>query len=407
MKLYNIRSRTGFCVYSENGSDCNKFINALRNSSVQFYGLTMIHSRLYGYVRSMDFSRLCSIAESHKLVCRMQERKGVFYTTKGYHKRYGLIIGMVLSLGLISFLSDRVMIIEIGGNTSKSETHVISLLRDAGIYIGSSISDIDLRYAERQIKRMDKDIDWIGIRNTGSRVVVEIEDITNPPEMERKNTPCNIVAARDAQIKSVRVYNGMLIPMVGDGVKKGDVIISGVVDTQYGRSYYVHSIGEITGIYSDRMTFSQPLECEETVYTGEMIRKAVNIFGLTIPLDMEKPPEGEYEYYEESFPLRLGKITFPISKKIMHYKLTDKVTVTRTQEEADAQLQERIERFESNLMNDCTITDRQVSRQVTDKAVTVTISYTLEGEIGREQQLFARYEGFKEKGIDDREEEQP
>ncbi|MBQ7784425.1 MAG: sporulation protein YqfD, partial [Oscillospiraceae bacterium] len=98
--------------------------------------------------------------------------------------------------------------------------------------------------------------------------------------------------------------------------------------------------------------------------------------------------------------------TFPISKKIMHYKLTDKMTVTRTQEEADAQLQERIERFESNLIKDCTITDRQVSRQVTDKAVTVTISYTLEGEIGREQQLFARYEGFKEKSIDDRDDEQ-
>ena len=81
--------------------------------------------------------------------------------------------------------------------------------------------------------------------------------------MQSKNTPCNIVASRDAQIKNVRLYSGMLVPMVGDGVKKGDIIVSGVVDTKYGRSFYVHSIGEITGIYTEKMTFSKPLECEQ------------------------------------------------------------------------------------------------------------------------------------------------
>lgn len=126
----------------------------------------------------------------------------------------------MLSVGIIAFLNDRVMMIEIGGNETISDSRIISLLEDTGISIGSRISDIDLRQAERRIKGMDKDVGWIGIRHTGSRVVVEISELTEPPKMQSKNTPCNIVASRDAQIKNVRLYSGMLVPMVGDGVKR-------------------------------------------------------------------------------------------------------------------------------------------------------------------------------------------
>lgn len=390
-----IRNRAAFRLYSETGADQGKLINALRDSPIQFYGLSVRRDKLYGYVRGIDCERLKALAEEYGFTAEILSKRGIYYVTKGYHLRFGAAAGFLLAVGMLFFLADRVMVIEVGGNENIPEERIISLLNDAGISIGSRISEVDLRDAEKKILGMDKDIAWIGIRHTGSRVVVEIDEINAVPEMERKSTPCNIVAARDGQIKNVRVYSGMLIPMVGDAVKKGDIIISGVVDTKYGRSYYIHSIGEVTGVYTEKMTFSQPFRSEEKITAGETVKKAVSVFGKRFVYFSEGDIEGEYEYYEEAFPLTLGKITFPVSVIEMHFELIENTETTRTEDEVRAILDEKAARYEENFLSDgVTVTHREITETNDGKNLTRTVIYTVEGELGTQKQIFARYEGF-------------
>lgn len=385
-------SRVCFCIYSENGDDCGSFANALRCSEISFKGLIVRNGMLYGYINRHDITRLTSLAEQKGLFVKIISRSGFYYVSKGYHKRYGIVIGIVLAVCFIAFMQNRVTVIEVGGCEQLSEEHIISLLNDVGIYVGADISEIDLRDAEKKILAMDKDIAWIGIRNTGSRVVTEIQEIDPVPEMERKNTPCNIIASRDAQIKNVRVYSGMLIPMVGEGVKKGDVLISGVVDTKFGRAYYVHSIGEITGIYKEKMTFSQPFNDTEKICIGEVTKKAVCIFGKKIVYSSSGKVSGEYECTESEDSLMLGKVTFPIKFIRLDYRLLADNDVVRTEAEADEMLFDRMKKYENNLLSDSTIVDREIVRTVSDKGVTLSVEYTLEGEIGMEKEFFAKYE---------------
>ncbi|MGN0667225.1 MAG: sporulation protein YqfD [Huintestinicola sp.] len=393
MKLYRLRNRVGFCIYSETAEpDFGKVINTLRSMNVQMLGLRVSKDRLYGYTRKCDFPYLRQFTDSRRLSLEVTDEQGILTVIKKYRWRFGFIAGLVLAVMMISFLSDRVMIIEISGNEDISDDRILSLLSDAGISTGSSLSAVDLRQAERDIVCMEKGIGWIGIRNTGSRVVVEVSELTEKPEMEHKNTPCNIVAKCDGQIKNVRVYSGMLTVMVGDGVRKGDVIVSGTVDTKFGRSYYVHSIAEITGIYTRKMTFSQKLVSDEQLPDGEEVRKALCIFGRRIPLGGGKIT-GQYEYYENETPLTLGKITFPISLIEMHYTMMRTQTVTRTEEQAETLIMQRIEKYESDLISDeGIITDRQLKKTVEGDTVTITAEYTLEGEIGTERQILAKYE---------------
>ncbi len=391
MRLYRLSNRKAFRIYSDKNSDYGKFINALKKSPVSFYGLAFRKDKLYGYVGVWDYKRLCALAEEHSLICEVIGKSGFFYATKKFHMRFGLLIGALLSAAMVMFLNDRVMIIEIGGNETIPDSRIISLLKDTGIYTGSKISDVDLRLAERRLMVMDKNIAWAGIKNTGSRITVEIDELTETPEMERKNTPCNIVAVRDAQIKNVRVYSGMLMPMVGDAVRKGDIIVSGVVDTKYGRSHYVHSIGEITGIYTEKMTFSQPLKAEEKVFTGECVKKAVSIFGKRFVYGSSGKAEGEYEYYETEKPLTIGKITLPIALTQMHYKLTDTSVISYTEEEAEELLHKRIAKYEQNFLTDgVTVTDKSIRKTSDNDCITFTVTYTVEGEIGEEKSFFVK-----------------
>lgn len=397
MRLYRLRSRKGFCIYSEQGRDLIKFINDLRNSPLKFFGLSVRGDRLYGYVGLRDFPALQSLAQKHRLTCEQIDEKGAAKEIRPYKRRIGLIIGFFLSVGLVAFLSDRVMIIEVGGNEKIPTERILSHLEDSGVYIGSSISSVNLRRVERQIAAMDKDIDWVGIKHIGSRVTVEINEITLPPEMERKNTPCNIVSAHDAQITGVKLYSGMLIPMVGDGVRKGDILVSGVVDTKYGRSYYVHSIGEITGVYTEKMTFSERLVTEEKVCIGEQTAKALKIFGHKLIYSPAELPSGDYEYSETDEQLTFLGLSLPVSRITGHYRIMEARSVTLTEECAEQNIMGRIEKYEQNFLDGgAKILDRSIEKKSDKNGVTLTVTYTLEGEIGEEKMIFAKYEPLKE-----------
>lgn len=395
MRLYRLRSRTGFCIYSEQGRDCGKFINDLRNSPLKFFGLSVRGERLYGYVGSGDFKHLCRLAEEHKLVCEKIDEKGAAKSFRPFKRRIGLVIGFFLSIGIVAFLSDRVMMIEIGGNETIPDERIMSHLEDTGIFIGSRISSVNLRRAEKQIAAMDKDIDWVGIKHIGSRVTVEINEMTSPPEMERKNTPCNIISSHDAQITGVKVYSGMLIPMVGDGVKKGDVLISGVVDTKYGRSFYVHSIGEITGIYTEKMTFSEKYVTEEKVCTGEVCAKALKIFGHKLIYSPAELPTGDYEYSETEERVTFLGISLPLYKITGHYRLIENRSITITKEQAEQNIAKRAEKFEHNFLDgDVTVINRDIEKKYDKNGATFVYTYTIEGEIGEEKMILAKYEEF-------------
>ncbi|MCM1577633.1 MAG: sporulation protein YqfD [Ruminococcus sp.] len=395
-----IRERIGFCVAPVEGRsmDTGRFMNAMRTKGIRFTGVKSKGGNIYGYVTAGGFRSLSALAEETGLSCMAVTRRGVMQAVGGYRKRAGLAVGLILSAVITAAMSGRVTVIEIGGSDTIPRERIISLLRDSGIYIGCRINDVDLRRAERLIRAMDKDIAWIGIRHTGSRVVVEVDDIDPYPDIQSENTPCNIIAARDAQIKAVKVYNGQLIPMIGDGVKKGDIIISGVVDTKYGRSYYVHAIGEITGVYTEKVTFGENFSGVERV-TGETVtRKALSVLGHRLIYSRSGSISGEYEYSEKESPLKLGKIEFPLSKVEMTYMLQKEIPVTRSEEEVREILTERMERYEENFLSEgVTVTDKRVEENVTKSGISQTVTYTVEGSIGEERQIFARYEMFGEK----------
>ena len=393
MKSYKLRNRVEFEINTE-GRDTNKLINTLHEEKIRFFGLSSKGDILRGYVRYGDFTDFSIICDKLGFKPKIRSRKGYVFALNRYKKRWGIPLGIILAAMLVGFLSDRVMIIEIDGCDTAGEERIISLLEDCGIYYGSSISEVNLYRAQQQLLAMDDTLSWASIRNNGSRVIVSVREITNQPEMERKNTPCNIVASRDAQIKSVKVYNGMLSVMIGDVVKKGDVIVSGVVNTKYGKSYYVHSIAEITGIYTEKMTFSQSFSSTESEYTSTVTKKAFSLFGKRFRLGGKYVPEGDYEYRESSSVITLGKIRLPFEIIEMNYDLFEEKEITLTEEQALSMIDERISRYENNLLTDngAVIVGKDIAKTLTEKGVTLTVTYTVEGEIGVEKQVMVKGE---------------
>lgn len=369
------------------------FINKLRESSASITNLRCKGNKLAGDAYRSDFEDIRHIAEAEGVQLSIAKKRGGVFTVRKYRLRAGLAVGFFLAFIMVAYLSNVVMSIEVFGNETLTDKQVESLLNDCGIHIGTFIPSVDLREAERIIVSESEEISWIGIRSSGCIIEAEITETDKPPEMIPTRTPCNVVSAKDAEIVEIHdIYMGMLIPMLHDGVKKGDLLISGTVEDGKGGVYYAHAMGKIIGRYNEKVTFFQPYSEETLRYTEKVTRKTLNFFGLKIPLYVGRNNFEQYEYDEKTSFLKIFNIQLPVGIVYSEYKLYETEIEEISPEKAEQLLEEKINLCEKNFYydNDMKIIGREVYFSETDKGMTAAVKYTLEGDIGVTREIMAK-----------------
>lgn len=383
----------GIIKFEAIAPDTNYFINLLKKSCITSNDIQYKTGKITGSIYRKDFIELKKIAEKCSAQISILEKSGAIFTIQKYKKRAGLLIGFLTSLFLVIYMSDLVMIIDIYGNNTITDKQILSLLNDNGIHIGTHISEIDLRTAERKILSSSDKISWIGIRSRGSKLQVEINEMDNSPEIIPMNIPCNIVATKDAQITEIRnVYSGMLVQMLNNGVKKGDLLISGVVENGKGGTYYSHSIGEIIGRYTDKIEFVQPYSDEEICFSDTITQKHLHFFGLKIPLSIIKNNFELYEYDEDITYLQLSDLQFPIGIIYSKYKPYTINEINYSSEQAKAILMDKIYMYELNFLkkDDIKILNKEIEFKEAEDGMHALITFTLEGNIGASKEIIIK-----------------
>ncbi|MCM1328323.1 MAG: sporulation protein YqfD [Ruminococcus sp.] len=369
------------------------FVNRLKECPAVVTNLRCKGNRLTGDVYRSDFEDVRRTALEENVQISISERRGKIFTVRKYRLRAGLAVGFALAVLLVAYLSNVVMSIKIFGTESISDEQVEALLNGCGIRIGAFIPSIDLREAERRVVAESAEISWIGIRSSGCIIEAEITEADKPPETVPTRTPCNVVSARDAEIVSIDyVYMGMLVPMLHDGVQKGEILISGTVEDGKGGIYYTHAMGKIIGRYDEKVTFFQPYAEENQVYAETVTRKTLNFFGLKIPLYVGRNNFDRYEYDEKTSFLKIFNIQLPIGITCSEYKLYETETEEISPEKAARLLEEKINLCEKNFYEDedIKIIGREVFFSETEEGMSAAVKYTLEGDIGVTKEIMAK-----------------
>ena len=267
------------------GKQLNKFINAIHQHRIDCRGQYCRGELFYCDIYRRDLKDIQDIAKQYSMELKSAEYDSLFARLSRYRRRFGILIGVLLAFTAALYFSQVVVTIEIEGNSAVSDEVILSALEELDIKAGTPICRINIPYCENRLRLMIDDVAWAGIRHTGSRLVVQVTEVRQVPEMLHDRVPCNIVASRDAEISSVLVRSGQLCHIVGDYVPKGTILISGVAENEAGRSFVHHAMGDIRGIYEESMSFSAPFRAEETVLTGKTdTQRSLRLFSLDIPL---------------------------------------------------------------------------------------------------------------------------
>lgn len=385
------RKIRGTAAFKASGTKLYAFINSIRENGITCMSQRCHDGCFYGCVYTHDMKTISELAQQNNIELEFTEKKGVPFKLKGYRFRFGIIAGLLILFSFVFYLSNIVVSVEVCGNSGVSREQIISALSDIGIYKGRFIADINFRKCEQRLRLSIPELAWAGIRHTGSRIVVDVTEADPPPEMVRDDIPCNVVADRDAQIISIELYSGRQMKKTGSGVKKGDIIISGVVDDGGGHILKKHAMGKIIGKYEEEVTFAQPLSSEGKVYSGEEeTKKYFDFFGFRIPLFLKDAEYQSFDYSETSNSFMfLGK-KLPLGMVHSTYTPFEYKTLSYSAEEADILLQQKLSLYEKNFydLKGIEVEKREIKVKNYSYKMEYNVKYTLVGEIGADYEIY-------------------
>ena len=168
----------------------------------------------------------------------LSEPRGLYGFVIRNRCRYGAILAVLMLMVFFIFSSGVVWDIRISGNDTISDISLENSLGDLGLRTGVRWRKINKNEIETELLAANPDIAWISVNRRGTVAYVEVVESENIGRGEEHAYPfSNIIADRDGVIEEITVESGTAVVKVGDVVKKGELLISGIIESESGVTF--------------------------------------------------------------------------------------------------------------------------------------------------------------------------
>lgn len=323
LKLF--RFIVGYVAFTASGGFSERFLNLCSQQGINITDVKMNEKSVTAEIQASKYKKLRKIARLSGSKLRCTEKHGLYFFLRQRRDRVGLAVGAVFFVVFMSVASLFVWNVECVGSENLSEQTILEAAENAGIYPGAFCHSINqVQAANNIITELNGKLSWVSVNLRGSHAIVEVRDYIARRQDETYSDPCNIVADFDGVLLSVEVHNGTKANYEGGGVKKGDLLISGIAENRDTSSIFMEARGVITAVHQDSFSVRGSLKREVKKYRQYKTVKSIGLFGLKIPLGFFGA-KGEYDEFSESAALYFGNVRLPftIRKTTRAYYETD------------------------------------------------------------------------------------
>ncbi len=384
----------GYITIEVEGFFIERFLNICKNKKIFIKDLkrekiTYIKAKIL----KSDFREIVHIAKQTKCKLKIKKKSGVPFFINRYRKRKIFAIAILVIAIFIFIATKFIWNVEIIGNENLSKQEILNLVKEYGISVGKLKSGIDIQKISNDIRLNRKDLAWIGINIKGTNAVIRVEEATEIPEIIDKNEICNIVASKDAVISKIVVQSGTARVDVGDEVKKGDILVEGVMEGENMGVRNVHAEADVFGeIYCTKERKEEFVQ-NITLKTGNEQKKneiCINKFKINLNKGVSK-----FENYDTI--VANQKVKFfsnfylPIEIKTTRYVELKNESKTYSEEELKQKIENELEQeleqeFEISKYEEEN-KNRNINVEVEPDGINVKLEYRLREKIGIKTKL--------------------
>ena len=220
----------GYLILELCGREKERFINLCKNREIEIIQIFSINDRWYCKIKCRDYKKIKLFIKKTGCRTKMKAKIGLPFLLKKIKKRKGILIGIVLFFMIVNQCSGRIWHISVDGGFLHTREKIMKVMEEElRVYGGVPGNMADCFEIEKKLRLDYNEIGWISVEKRGCCLFVRMNESTMPKQVVKAETPSHIVAAQDGIVKKIEVLEGVPMVKVGDEVKKGDVLISGIV----------------------------------------------------------------------------------------------------------------------------------------------------------------------------------
>ena len=216
-----------------------------------------------------DWKRLREAGKNLDCTFDLVGLEGAPYFLLRFRHRQALLMGLVgcaLGLFLGSFF---IWEFQVEGNETVPTERILRALEKNGVRLGTFGLSLDGEDIRNHVLLDVPELSWIAVNVSGCRAEVQVRERTVPPAMVDRREPCNLVARRAGLVKKVQTIGGVACVVPGSAVTEGQILISGVEDTDTVGARVLAGLGKVEARTWYGLTASMPLMALEKQYTGK------------------------------------------------------------------------------------------------------------------------------------------
>lgn len=382
--MKGIRYVRGWVRLSVSGDFAERFYNMLIQQGLQPYEMCRTEEgRMELTLPRRQFRKIRTARRMAGVHITVLEKGGLPKTVWKYRKRWGLVIGAVLAAAFVFLMSGFVWSIRFEGEVQDRDA-LLSALKDEGLFEGCWRGSVDADTLESKVLGSDLGLSFLSVVFKGS--VAQVQVVYERPKPEMLSTdPCNLVADCDGVITYMMVKEGVPVVQAGDAVQAGELLVSGIFDSETAGIRTVHASGHVYARTSQTLRVEMPYQTAECRRTGRIRRKyTLKIFNFSINLYFGGGiPYAIYDKIETVTDAHIGEFILPLSVITHTYYEKEEITVTVSAEQAQAAAEQMLEMQEWREFFGCEFvcTRKEITHQ-DGKAVAVG-EYVRERDIAR------------------------
>ncbi len=291
------------------GKDPRRFLQNLYKMHITLENIELHKDCCFVKVSEAGFKKISKIKTSYQI--EVVDRFSLAKIEYIVRKNYVFLLSIIVSLLVLFVLSKMIFQVEI----VHSDQNICAMLEEELASYGISPFHFQVSFARQEkiasqiLKDHKQDLEWLEIERTGTKYTVKVEQ-RKIKEIKEDTTPQNIVAKKDGIILKIDASTGEVVKKKNDYVKKGDVIITGVIKNQDEVKTQVHAEGQVFAETWYRVKVDMPLAYYDSKLTGNE-KKVLSFYFLskefTIPSTYEsKVVEEIFGFHNLMLPIGLS-----------------------------------------------------------------------------------------------------
>ncbi|TDF96733.1 sporulation protein YqfD [Paenibacillus piri] len=279
MKTSILLALRGYVLIEVRGEHLERLINRSTEKRLSIWDIRFrgdSHAELYITIK--DFFRLRPLLKETGCRFHVLRRHGFPFVLDRLEKRKLFVAGMIGFVIGIYLLSSIVWQVNVEGNEHIDKNAILQAAKEEGVY------KLQWKFRLKSASELSKSLQdklpeaaWVGVELHGTHVTIKVVEAVIPDKPPLLN-PRHLIASKSAMITSIFAEKGRPVAKPNMYVKKGDILISGIL----GEGAYQKSVvasGQVKGLVWYAPKIEVPLVQQYKVYTGDVRKRFYLVIG--------------------------------------------------------------------------------------------------------------------------------